>query len=41
MLVIQINSNIEKEEDNVNGLLNSPGNEFVFYKIIWLKSVNI
>ena len=40
MLAIQINSNIEKEENDVDKLLDSSGNEFVFYKIIRLKSCN-
>lgn len=33
MLVIQINFNTKKKEDNIDGLFDPPGSKFVFYKI--------
>ncbi len=38
MPAIQINSDTEKEGDDVDGLLDPPGSEFVFYKISRPKS---
>ena len=40
MSAIQTNSDIEKEGDDVDGLLDPPGSEFVFYKITRPKSCN-
>ena len=40
MPAIQINSDTEKEGDDVDGLLDPPGSEFVFYKITRPKSCN-
>ena len=40
MSAIETNSYIKKKEDNVDGLLNPPRSEFVFYKIRWPKSCN-
>ena len=40
MSTIKTNSDIEKEEDDIDGLLNPLGDEFVFYKITRPKSCN-